>query len=288
MVHLNDFQGLINQLSATKMTLDDELQALLLLSSLPESWDTLVVSLSNSAPEGKLTMEGVTSALQNEEIRRKEMGLSSQVAANVVQDSSRGRNRNRDSSQNRDKSRGRSKSKFRGKIIYHYCNKLGYIKKFCRKKKRDKSQERQEKNDNSRHQTEETGTIALATSDDLFFIGDQGSLNLASDECTWVIDSGASYHVTSLREYFSSYTSGDFGHVMMANDGSSKIIGMGSVTLETSTGCKLVLRDVRHVPNIRLNLISTGVLDEEGFTSQSGGGKWKLVKGNLVVARAKK
>ena len=78
-VHLNDFQGLINQLSVTKMTLDDELQVLLLLSSLPKSWDTLVVSLSNSAPEGKLTMEGVTSALLNEEIRRKEMGFSSQA-----------------------------------------------------------------------------------------------------------------------------------------------------------------------------------------------------------------
>ncbi|VFQ77251.1 unnamed protein product [Cuscuta campestris] len=32
--HLNDFQGLINQLSSMKLVLDDELQALLLLSSL--------------------------------------------------------------------------------------------------------------------------------------------------------------------------------------------------------------------------------------------------------------
>ncbi|CAO2822682.1 unnamed protein product [Amaranthus hypochondriacus] len=56
-VHLNDFQGLINKLSAVKMSLDDELQALLQLSSLLESWDTLFVSLSNSAPDGKLTME---------------------------------------------------------------------------------------------------------------------------------------------------------------------------------------------------------------------------------------
>lgn len=64
-VHLNDFQGLVNQLSAMKMSLDDELQALLLLCSLLESWDTLVVSLSNSAPEGKLTMESVKSSLLN-------------------------------------------------------------------------------------------------------------------------------------------------------------------------------------------------------------------------------
>lgn len=70
-VHLNDFQGLVNQLFAMKMNLDNELQALLLLCSLPESWDTLVVSLSNSAPQGKLTMEIVKASLLNEETRRR-------------------------------------------------------------------------------------------------------------------------------------------------------------------------------------------------------------------------
>ena len=40
-----------------KINLDDEVQALLLLSSLPGSWNTFVVSLSNSAPDGKLTLE---------------------------------------------------------------------------------------------------------------------------------------------------------------------------------------------------------------------------------------
>ena len=37
--HLNDFQGLINQLATMNMMLDDELRALLLLSSLPDSWE---------------------------------------------------------------------------------------------------------------------------------------------------------------------------------------------------------------------------------------------------------
>ncbi|CAL8167684.1 unnamed protein product [Prunus armeniaca] len=55
--HLSDFQGLINLLTNMKMVLDDELQALVLLSSLPDSWDTLVVSLSNSAPQGVLTLD---------------------------------------------------------------------------------------------------------------------------------------------------------------------------------------------------------------------------------------
>ncbi|GFY87554.1 hypothetical protein Acr_05g0011930 [Actinidia rufa] len=49
-------------------------EALLLLSSLLESWEIFVVSLNNSVPNGKLTMSMVMDALFNEEARRREMG----------------------------------------------------------------------------------------------------------------------------------------------------------------------------------------------------------------------
>ncbi|KAF5930143.1 hypothetical protein HYC85_031016 [Camellia sinensis] len=71
--HTSEFQNLVNRLATIKMELDDEMQALLLLSSLPDSWETLVVSFSNSAPEGKLTMSMVTNALFSEEARKKDM-----------------------------------------------------------------------------------------------------------------------------------------------------------------------------------------------------------------------
>ena len=63
--HTSEFQSLVNQLSAVDLKLGDEEQALLLLSSLPDSWEILVVSLSNSAPNGKLTMSMVKDALFN-------------------------------------------------------------------------------------------------------------------------------------------------------------------------------------------------------------------------------
>ena len=63
---------------------------------------------------------------------------------------------------------------------------------------------------------------------------------------------------------------------------------IGDICLETSFGNKLVLKDVRHFPNIHLNLISTGRLDDEGFKNSFAESKWKLTKGSLVVARGKK
>ena len=65
--HTSQFQDLVNQLSASGWILKDEEQAILLLSPLPDSWETLVVTLSNSAPNGKVTMQMVTDALMNEE-----------------------------------------------------------------------------------------------------------------------------------------------------------------------------------------------------------------------------
>ena len=74
----------------------------------------------------------------------------------------------------------------------------------------------------------------------------------------------------------------------MGNDESVKIAGIGDVYLETEIGTRLVLKDVRRVQDIHLNLISTGRVDDEGFCSTLKNGQCKLTKGSLVVAKGKK
>jgi hypothetical protein len=91
--HLSNFHELLNELSTMKLVLDDEVQALLMLSSLPDSWETLVVSLSNSAPNGVMTMVMVKDSMLNEEARRKEQGISSHTEALVTE--KRGRSKSR-------------------------------------------------------------------------------------------------------------------------------------------------------------------------------------------------
>ncbi|KAL5866233.1 hypothetical protein ACOSQ3_003747 [Xanthoceras sorbifolium] len=74
----------------------------------------------------------------------------------------------------------------------------------------------------------------------------------------------------------------------MENDNMSKVIGREDVCLETENDTRLVLRDVRHISDIRLNLISAGKLDDAGFFSTFFNNQWKLTKGSLVVARGTK
>ena len=76
--------------------------------------------------------------------------------------------------------------------------------------------------------------------------------------------------------------------VRMGNDGASKIIGIEDVSLKTNTRCELLLKNVRNVSDIRLNLISIGKLDDKGYKSYFGIQRWKLTKGSLVMARGKK
>ena len=45
---------------------------------------------------------------------------------------------------------------------------------------------------------------------------------------------------------------------------------------------------MRHVPDIRLILISTGKLDDAGLDSNFASGKLKLTKGSLIMARGRK
>ena len=135
---------------------------------------------------------------------------------------------------------------------------------------------------------EKKETNAIAVEGDIMIVTDDGCVNLATQDSNWVIDSSASFHVTSHSDFFTFYKTGDFGNVRMGNSGVSKIVGIGDVCLDTSIGNKLVLKDVRYVPDICLNLISIGRLDDEGFTNSFGESKWKLTKGSLVVARGKK
>ena len=68
--HLSEFQDLVNQMVTMKLVIDDELQVLLLLSSLLDSWETLVVSFSNYTSNGVLQFVMVKDSLLYEETRR--------------------------------------------------------------------------------------------------------------------------------------------------------------------------------------------------------------------------
>ncbi|GAA0180309.1 hypothetical protein LIER_42249 [Lithospermum erythrorhizon] len=99
---------------------------------------------------------------------------------------------------------------------------------------------------------------------DLIVVAAQGDMGYTSNEEEWVIDSGASFHVTPHCSFFSNYSKGDVREAKMGNNGVSKIIAPGDIQLKIELGHTIILKEVRHIPDFRLSLMSSRKLDDEG------------------------
>ena len=72
-------------------------------------------------------------------------------------------------------------------------------------------------------------------------------MNLVDSLIIWVINSSASFHITSRRDLFTSYTPNDFNNVKMTHEGITRCIGVWQDCLEMFNDSRLILK---HVPNV--------------------------------------
>ena len=82
-----------------------------------------------------------------------------------------------------------------------------------------------------------------------------------------------------MKGLFTTYKAEDFGTVKMGNSSYSKIVGIGDVYIETNVGSTMMLKDVRHVQDLRMNVFSTMAIDQAGYCNYLANGRWKLTKG---------
>jgi hypothetical protein len=130
--HLNEFNTITNQLSSVEIDFDDEIRVLIVLASLPNSWEAVRMTVSNSVGKSKLSYEDVRDLILSEEIDRKDASKTSGSGA-ALNLEVRGRGQERNSVRGRSKSRkGRSKSRFGQQTEYWNCGKTGHFKKNCR------------------------------------------------------------------------------------------------------------------------------------------------------------
>ncbi|GFZ05422.1 hypothetical protein Acr_17g0009940 [Actinidia rufa] len=86
---------------------------------------------------------------------------------------------------------------------------------------------------------------------------------------------------------FSTYAACE-GRIWMANNTASRVVGRGSVRFCMADGRSVTLTEVRHVPNLRKNLISIGMLDAKGCSFEASRGILRVSKGNKEMLWGKK
>ena len=70
----------------------------------------------------------------------------------------------------------------------------------------------------------------------------------------WVLDSGCTYHVCPIRDWFREYKVINGGEVLMGDNDAYKVIGIGNISIKITDGSINILSEVKHVPSLKKKL----------------------------------
>lgn len=116
---------------------------------------------------------------------------------------------------------------------------------------------------------EETTIVALEGEILITVSHEYSCFYVSNHDNDWILDSETSYHATPSRENFISYKSSNLGKVQVGNKSHCDIKGVGDVIIKTQDISSLLTKHLRHV-ELGMNLISIGILDDEGYHTLFG------------------
>lgn len=100
-----------------------------------------------------------------------------------------------------------------------------------------------------------------------------------------ILDSGASAHIFNDERYFSKLELQDLDSIKTGKENATlPIKGVGEVTLRWKERC-ITLKECLYVPDIVINLVSPGCLDQKGCSLLASDGRFKVNKGPQLVLK---
>ena len=142
--HINEFNMIVSQLSSMEINFEDEIKALILMSSLPESRDT-VAAISSSRESNKLKFDEIQDAVFSEIFCKWEIEDSSGNTLNVDR---RGRSKSKSPNKHgRSKSKNREKCPNKPNVKCWNCGEKWYFRTDCTKLKKKPNHKFEDDND---------------------------------------------------------------------------------------------------------------------------------------------
>lgn len=271
--NVDDFLKLVADLNNLQVEVTEEVQAILLLSSLSQKYDQLKETLKYG--RDTLSLSEVTGAAKSKERELIESGkLSKSEGEGLFVE--RGRQDTRQNKGNGKPWKGRSKSRFGRSKSRPRTNKQSKGCFVCGKDdhwKRDCPERKSGKTENAANFVTKQPLVLTVSAE--------------NSEGEWVMDSGCSFHITPDREFLFDFKKVSGGKVLMANNTHCDIEGIGKVKIVNPDGSMVVLTEVRYMPGMSRNLISYGMLEKSGCRYEGKNHIVQFYKGNEKVISGK-
>ncbi|KAH9717385.1 hypothetical protein KPL71_021793 [Citrus sinensis] len=263
--HVSRFEKLLADLKNLDEDIKDEVKAMILLHAQPEEYSHFVTTLIYG--KSVIIFKDICTALTNLEIWNNNKN-SERVSSEALV--------SRDWAMEKKKKRGgknsRSKSKSRNiaRDECVFCHEKGHWRKDC-----PKAQKRDVKKPAAANiaRKDESSNYSLSITPAAYV----ASLS------EWILDTGATYHLCPIKEWFTDFRNLESGAVVMGNDQPCRTMGISTIRLKMFDGMVRELKKVRFVQALKKNLISVGALEAKDYKVTIKDGIMKFTHGAMVI-----
>ncbi|GKC96624.1 hypothetical protein Tco_1162066 [Tanacetum coccineum] len=242
--HIDEFNKLILDLANIDIEIEDDDQALMLLTSLSSSYKNFIETLFYRRES--LIMENVLVTLNSRVLKKRTEGTKEETGDGLyVRGKSDHSGTAHSGRSSRFKSRGGT-----GKLKCFICHSKSHIKRKCLMKKSSRFVKKG-KRDHDSDSFDDEGNAYFEEA--LVVVGNDKMIEL-------VMDSGRSYHMTHMRDFLYDFKGFNGGSVELGDNRTCTIKRTGKVKMQLHDGSSFILKDVRYAPGLRRSLISLGTL----------------------------